>query len=181
MLHNLLTPSQRKRLRSEYRLRLATVTLVAMTCALVLGIVALLPTYTYLDSQLDAMLEEEMSYRNADGELATAARDTLRSTADVVTVLGDALRVEQATALIDAVQAVQPDGVFLTGYRYSVNTGDLTVEGVAAERRDLITYIENLEQHERFEDVPTPISNLAQNADLPFMLSFPVVPVGTDF
>jgi Tfp pilus assembly protein PilN len=137
------------------------------SCATITGILALVPTYTQLLTEIDSYEETEV----AEMQSTSTAREELRAAARTLFVYRTALdELEISDVLKDAL-TVMPEDVRVTGVAYARSGSTLTIAGLAGNRTALVTFSRSLESHERFSSVQLPISDLAKNTDLPFRIS----------
>jgi hypothetical protein len=181
MLHNLLQPEQRKGLVREYYARVAAVGAIVLSVALLIGMLALIPAYSYSRTMLEvqAVVPAQTSTSTATSSPDGAARTALREGTMLVTRLEQHLRDDTFTSYLTSALADRPPGVAVSGFAYDQAEHSLTVEGVAQDRDAFLTYAHNLESDTRFVGVPHPIEDLAKRTDLPFRLTFTVQSVST--
>lgn len=177
MLHNLLPPIEKKEIRIEYLVRLSTVVVLLLTGAVCAGLIALLPTYLKVQSDI-ATLEFDVGDSRSSATSSTgvggADQQLLSNVQKTLAVFDDTLRQGQVTEIIDTALSVRPDSVAVEGVAYNHESHVVTLEGVASSRDALVAYARALEDTPLFGRVPLSLSDLAKNADIRFQLAFSV-------
>ena len=173
MLQNLLSKYHKKRLKEEYYLRFSTVASLLLAVAVGIGVVALIPAYASVASDLRASkaeydLRKEME---RDNEQSVAE---VQKTKRILELLEAEYEKEKVTATIDDVFALRPEGITIVGFTYTRSANNATLEGVAATRDLVAPFARSLESGTRYTNVPVPISDLAQNTDVVFRLDMSV-------
>lgn len=173
MRHNLLPKDIKKKLRTEYYMRVLNVNLLLLSAILGLGTVALIPPYmkvTTERSALAALLEHETAQRAEEG--TTAPEDLLAGTKNTIVALREKLDHPLFTEIVTTTLSVRPEGIALVGLSFDRKNNAFVVEGIAATRDALVVYKDALEHVPGVHNVTSPISNLAKNTNLPFQISF---------
>ena len=169
MLQNLLPAMRKKEIRIEYYIRLSIVLLVFVNVVVLIGVVALFPSYMYVKSETEAVKEEYERYQaevSANKELV----EELVRHSYITTTLQEVLDEERFTDILNEVLLKRPEGVTVVGFSYSRTAHTMTLHGIAATRDLVAPFAQDLEESERFSSVPVPIADLAKNTDLPFQL-----------
>ncbi len=170
MFHNLLPNSRKKELKQDYYFRVASVTLFALSVAVVVGIVSLIPAYANIYEQLESGKTEFESRKNDNKDNKDLIKEANKN-AVVIDTLQNSLQKQKLTDLLNEVLVDVPDGINIVGFSYDRNAGTLVLEGFAKSRSLVAPYARSLEESPLFESVPVPISDLAKSSDLEFHLS----------
>ncbi|OGM28300.1 hypothetical protein A2801_02480 [Candidatus Woesebacteria bacterium RIFCSPHIGHO2_01_FULL_41_10] len=86
-------------------------------------------------------------------------------------------RIVPPQVVINKIAATKPPGVTISLYDLNMESGRVTIAGVAATRGDLIALKNALEQENDFDDIEVPISSLVNEANLDFQINLNYVPV----
>lgn len=176
---NLLPEYKKKMLRRTYLTRVAVVGLWLVASATALGAVTLLPTYLSTALDVDsleterAVLEEKLLDRG-EGE---SVLEVLTRDAEFAELLSEVGTVSKGSTYMDEVIKHRPENVYLTGVRFTRDTGaeaTLAVSGVADLREDLIEYSGTLEDLGLFSRVVLPLSDLTRRNDVEFSVTLVV-------
>ncbi len=175
MIHYTLLPENEvKILRKEYRLRLTIIFLFVLSLAVVVGILALLPSYIHSRSQL--LIASEQTKVLEKGRQERGADQIEKE-------------LVQAQALVDKIKEHE-DGMFFSNnikdifnlrtsgisiYSFDISRNESTttpitvvIGGRASTRESLVSFKESLESDKRFSKVELPISDLAKSKNISF-------------
>jgi len=172
---NLLPIEEKKKIHRKYIFRLLTVALGAIFVTAVIGIVTLLPSYFISDLEKRAAVEEIERIRGLNGDddqdnIASALKDAQQK----LEILSPESKKVSVRTIFDTAIAYKSKRINLTGLAFQKESdGELrfTVNGIADRREDLLGFTQKLEQDELFDDVELPVSHLAQDRDINFILT----------
>jgi Tfp pilus assembly protein PilN len=179
MLHNLLPPSDKKAIRTEYLMRLGTVAASLATAAVLAGGLTLVPIFFTTQFNLTD-LQSEMITDLPDTKQQTASVSTvddqqvLNNLTYTLTQFEDLLQEMRSTDVIRAAFDARTDAVVLSGVAFDTDTPVLRLEGTASTRDALVEYARTLEDSPFFGRVPLTISDLARSTDIRFNLTLPL-------
>jgi len=170
---NLIPPKGRVALKHEYILRVASVYGFLLAGVFLASTALMVPTYVLTSSQLtgardegDRMSETKKKFDEAFGEIEIAN-----------TVMGQ-LRTEsnsvEITKLIEEVVRIAPRGIGFTTFRAIRKEGVLTeieVQGTSESRIALASFKNELEASSQFKEALVPISDLARDTELTFVIT----------
>lgn len=171
---NLIPTSARKRIRTEYWVRVVSVWALTLAAALAVVAVLLLPPYVLVSSQERAY---EASAAIARGEVLEAdeAETALTAANEQSRRVITAAEQPRLLTVFAIIESLAPPAVELRQLRFNrTETGEIapvSVSGVAATRQALAGFRDALESHERIARVDLPISNLASDRDLTFSIT----------
>ena len=172
---NLLPQKQKAQLRRAYYLRLVTTFTLLANVALVVGGVLLIPSYVVSERAAEsaerylAAIEETVAVRERAG-----VSKTVRALDERLRILDTLAEQPKAVAALDAVLTKRTSGVRITGVGFIKEDGgatQLSIEGVASSRTTLLAFVDALRAAGTFGGVEVPVSQLAQEADIPFSLT----------
>jgi hypothetical protein len=170
---NLIPPKGHTALKHEYILRVASVYAFLLAGVLVAATTLMVPTYVLISTQLtgardegNRMAETKQKFDVAFGEIQEAN-----------TVMAQ-LRKESATvdisAVITEVVRVAPRGIVFTTFqatRAGTKLTEIQVQGTAENRVILASFKNALEASPLFSQAMVPISDLARDSELPFVVT----------
>ncbi|OGG47469.1 hypothetical protein A2671_00755 [Candidatus Kaiserbacteria bacterium RIFCSPHIGHO2_01_FULL_49_13] len=171
---NLLPEEEKRALEREYILRLSAVCLGMATGVVLIGIAGLMPAFLFLQEKrvaLETQVQAVDEYLKTQGTERVTAE--FRSISSKVAILDVLRKTIDTPEFIDGIIAARPSGVTLTGVVLSQSgaVGKITLEGFAARRTDLATFVETLQNTKHFTSVDFPISNLADSENLTFSIT----------
>lgn len=171
---NLIPPSAKTRIRTEYRVRALALWLFVLAAVAGIFAVALLPAQVLITAQSGDYFINNVEDTSSSTEVV--------STMQLLSAANEEARliVEQAVTptflpIADVVNvAASRDRVSITGLGFERVTGAIApvrVSGVAPDRTSLAAFRDALVADPRIEQVELPISNFAKNRDIEFTLS----------
>lgn len=170
---NLLPEQYIASLKRERIMRIAVVSVLTLTGALVVVGLLLLPSYFVARSNEVSRADEiavlqKVLEKREQGDAASEARQLRTELSAVQSYFGN----ESVIDVIADVQGALPPNVRLV----QIISGSETVQidGVAGTRDSLLAYRRSLEALPRFGNIPIEISTLAQQFDIAFSLKVPV-------
>lgn len=176
-LTNLLSFDRIRAFRRDYFLRLATLTVFALSVLIVVHGILLAPSYFYANEQAGlyrAHLAGIQEASERDGEASVAKRFT--------TLNGNAARALElvsapsASAVLRAVLALPRPGVAVTRFTFAApiapgEEGRVTVSGVASTRDALRSYHVALESLAFVSSAELPLGSYASERAIPFTIT----------
>ncbi|MFT7507785.1 MAG: hypothetical protein ACI92I_000953 [Acidimicrobiales bacterium] len=179
---NLIPPHAKKQVKTEYWVRVFSVwgLLAAIACLII--VLLLIPTYVLVRAELKvyeglyqtASIQND-SYGELEHEVGIANEIAVRlsSIKSQITVM----------ELIEVIEDAARGNVEITNIslvRTEGKIGSISVAGEAYSRETLSGFRNTLEDHEFFNSVKLPISNLAKDKDVPFNIEIITTDVITE-
>jgi hypothetical protein len=78
------------------------------------------------------------------------------------------------SSIVSRIAGVAPPGIKLTQLRYIQASSGFELRGNAAHRTDLVSYLSALDTISYVENIESPVSNLTQEEDISFQLTFTI-------
>jgi hypothetical protein len=176
---NLIPQTAKRTVAKEYWFRVISAWLFVFSFVLFIIACLLIPTYATITSQISAYEE------SAEAALAEMNRYTLSSATLIEASKQASLILKMSdrpnyTALIKKFEGMQNEGVSFTRIAIDVNEDGslrpITISGKADTRSSLATFRSTLLSDPTIEDVLLPISNLAQEKDITFLITINLKP-----
>jgi Tfp pilus assembly protein PilN len=173
-LTNLLPIDRLRALRQIYFLRLAVVSLVLGAGVIVVHGVLLMPSYLYLDSQVEerttALAGIEAQLERSEEKQVSARIASLTADATYLARLAD---LPKASTAVSAVTELPRPGIQLTGFSFAPAEGGatMTVSGVATTREALRAYERVLSGQTYITSATLPISAYAKDSNITFTIT----------
>lgn len=169
---NLIPPEGHKTLRNEYILRVGTIYSFLLSGVLLSATVLLVPTKVLLDTELSIMVSRTGSEKNDTTQYVDSDR-TIRDANVLIAQLSIPLDVVPISVIIGEIQRASVAGISFTSFQATRDVEDLstlTVQGVATSRGTLAAFKDALEREPHILSADVPISDLARETDLPFVI-----------
>jgi hypothetical protein len=175
-LTNLLPSETLKAFRRSYFLRLGTIALLLLTALAVIHALLMLPSYLYARAEVNA---ETTQLNRLTNSLATSeeqtAQNELNDLQSEATYLSQLSGKPTASAVIQALLAVQASGISISGFSFAAPippaTGTMQISGIAATREDLRSYDQALSSLPFVTSANLPISDYASDDNIPFTIT----------
>jgi len=170
---NLLPQEERKKLISEYKIRLSIVITTFVCLILFIAIVGLFPSYASKKTEMEELLNQKNAADQQNSVESLKQADTLVSSNKVlagylegrITSLRAASPV---TAVLKDIFSKKTSSINLIGIDISEKL--VTVKGVAATRAALIVFHNDLRKVPMFKNASLPISDIAKSTDANFSI-----------
>lgn len=174
-MRNLLSQEDKKILRREYKLRVATIAAIFMFFTVLAGIGELLPSYFILKSRESAakervdIIKESVAKRKKDVSSAV-----LFETKEKLELLAFDENNVSLKIIFETIINKKPSGVHINGIFYdkdqSVKENKILIKGEADNRESLLEFKKLLGTESKFTSVFLPISNLASDRNIKFSI-----------
>jgi type IV pilus assembly protein PilM len=170
-----LLPSKWVRKYLNKKLKLQILSLIIISSLFIwgsLGVSAFL--YFYLASQEKVLsADSAVSSVKLPDELSKKVEEINKSIKKMETITSASIYPQD---VLNPIFASRPVGVTLFEYKIDLETGKVTLIGIASDRASLLTFKENLEKNEDFSLVQIPVSSFEAEADLEFVANFIYLP-----
>ncbi len=170
---NLLSPKARKTLTREYWLRVLTVWGFLLSGLCIVLSLLLIPTYVLVHSQLVSLTEEDK--KNDEIEIKyKAAESKILEANSLIETLSKSISYVSMSTILNALNDARTPATQFKAISFERTIGvvdSVQLQGEARTRADLILLKSTLERSPFFENVTVPISDLARDVDLPFVIT----------
>lgn len=170
---NLIPPQGHSALHHEYILRVGALYGFLLGGVLVAGTVLMIPTYVLTGSQLEAVRSDNSENAEATQSFSRAS-DEIKTANAVMSQLKVNEESVAYSAIIEEIVRSAPSGITFNTFQIrpaEKESTDLTVQGLASTRNALATFKSALEVSPLFEKAEIPISDLARDTNLPFVVT----------
>jgi Tfp pilus assembly protein PilN len=173
---NILPENARRELKTAYYMRLAAFSLCALAAAVIAGGALLVPAYLLAKNEadaagrVDAALAQSLSIKEKEGPGKTLAVFT-----EELNLLNRYDYRALMPQLFSSVLAELGDGITLSkiSFTFSSDTeGKAALSGRSKTRSDLVAFVNALQKNPLFQGVSVPVSDLATETNLEFVLQF---------
>jgi Tfp pilus assembly protein PilN len=169
---NLLPDNQKKLLKQTYRMRRLVVwgsLLAGVTALAILLQVSIYFLLTIRQSALKSQLESAATTQ--EGKRLAEIQAEARAVASELKVVR-ANKPSTISTVAERLLAVAPAGVKIDLFSYEAEGKSGTIGGIASGRRELVSYVEALEQVEGVVKVEAPLSAVIGDANSSFTINF---------
>ncbi|HEY4503783.1 MAG TPA: hypothetical protein VJJ28_01585 [Candidatus Paceibacterota bacterium] len=174
--HTLLPDSEIRLLRREYRIRLLIIALFFISCATVIGILALFPAFmsSYLNRDEDMSYIKELEKNRQANGVMDKEKELIKSQNLAKRIIEDKDSVIYSE-IIQKIILRRTKNIQINSFELSYAVGTSTpveviIQGKAMTREALMTFKKGLEGDIAFSKVELPVSDLAKNKDISFAL-----------
>ena len=167
-----------KSLRWEYRRRLLITFLFFVSCAIIVGILSLIPSYILSETQsaqASKITADLQKSRQASG-MDQVEKDLAQSQAIINELKGNESKFSFFDSIQDVVKYHSPL-IAINSFNFSsdiisptTTISHIVIQGNAVTRDALIGLQKNLEQDNNFSKVELPISDFAKSSDIGFSI-----------
>jgi Tfp pilus assembly protein PilN len=172
-MHNLLSKQAKKEQKMEYIGRLLVLCFTLGTGVVLVGMVALVPTF--LSTRLEMRFEHEQKERlNAlllEAEAGEKPLEQLERGRHVLSLLNVQAGEDQYSTILREALDTRPGGISISSAAFNRADRTFTIQGLAENRDALVDFTRRLEASPRFARINLPISDLARSTDLTFRLT----------
>ena len=177
MRHTLIPFPDRKKLRHEYRIRVAIVLCFMLSVAGIIGSASLFPTFIRVQREdKDARVAADILKKNKDANGVTDIEKQLAEGNILLGVLASSLhRPMLSAAIADLVGTRQQITITSVAMSRSQSTttrsADVILQGKAPTRESLLSFKDRIEKGIPGSKVDLPISELSKSRDIQFSIT----------
>lgn len=174
-MFNDLPENLKNEFKKQYYIRLTIVTGLFIILVQVVSMFFIFPSWTLsvskkqeLTSSIDAFSSSTINNRSGSGALS------ISTTNQILHILNINFGYPHAIPLYNAVLLLKKPGVQLSKFSYSSKSDTdalMSIEGIASTREVLVTFVKDLKSSGSFTSVDLPVSNLAQDTHINFVIS----------
>lgn len=173
-MFKLVTETERKSIRREYRLRRFGVVLAALTVLSVVGVVGLSPSYILSNLRHTEALEQMRVLKNLEaGDEEAAFRGRLSEANKRLRLLSSRMETAKPSTFVEKVIGEKEESISLTTFSFRADSEskvELMIGGLASNRQALVAFRDRLGELEAFGEITLPISDLAKDRDINFQI-----------
>jgi hypothetical protein len=170
---NLIPPKAKKTATKEYWVRILSAWAFLLTAVAVIAALLLLPTYVLIKAQLSALDHDALQQNGSEQDFKTAEAAVRQANATAKELALSEVAIsshEVMQAISDAAtHAITLNAFHISRMDKTINS--VQIQGVAASREALAQFKTDLERSPLFDTATVPISDLAQDANLPFAIT----------
>lgn len=172
MIHYTLLPKHDiDVLKREYRIRVFTLLMFFISCAIVAGIVGLIPAYMYsYNQEKDSLKRLNQAQKSKESSGIYEVIKNLETAEKLVAKLKDDAQTVEISSILDKVllhgnELVNVSAFQMTLTKNASSSAEIVIQGKSKTRETLLIFKKNLEQDAMFYDIEMPISDLARTKE----------------
>lgn len=170
---NLIPPVGHATLKREYLLRVGSIYGFMLGGICIAGVALLIPTFVLVHSQLSTS-EQALPQMTEEAEEFRASELTIKETNVLILQLAKSKSDTSASVAIENIVALSSSYIEFKTFQLEKNNGvikDIVVQGNATSRTELAAFKNRIGESPFFKSAQIPISDLARESDLPFVLT----------
>lgn len=170
---NLIPPKGHTALKHEYLLRVAALYGFMLSGVLAAGTILMIPTYVLVSSQLSTVRPDDVQMEKTKKTYDEALKHIQGANTVMAQLRGGIPNIDMSK-IIEEIVRVAPSGVVFSTFqavRVGADLKTIDVQGEAATRKTLAALKNALEESPLFETANVPISDLARENKLPFVVT----------
>lgn len=170
---NLIPPAARRGVLREYWLRVGVVFLFLLGFAGVAVAALSTPAFVLIYTETKAVSGQYADVQEVQEELRQA-ETVIKQANELAGHLGEISTTTSFSVIISEINQLSGREIELSQYQFvrvGDEIGEISIGGVAVTRTALADFSAALEAHAWFEEANIPISNLAEDQDVPFTLT----------
>lgn len=172
-MFTLIPKDYRVKIIRSYRTRLALVCVILLIFAVLILIGFFLPTYVNVSSEYKTLVEQESTVNKS---IATKNNDDLSKTIKNLTTNINFINRPDKSSMDEILKIFdyENSNVKINKIDYKITTLEaytIVVSGIANNRKSLSDFAKDLEMEKSFKKVDLPISNLAKDSDISFVIT----------
>jgi hypothetical protein len=173
---NLLPEKQKFEVLREYHWRVAVVALWMVVVLLVVAIILLIPSIVLSQYQLDLSNNKIATPEKTATQSVSEVRQKIVYTKQLAGVLVKKESARTPSTIISMIVSYKTPALKMTGITIAPDMKTITIDGTSGDRAALVNFKANLKDDPMVESVDLPVSTLAQNIDIPFMIKVVLKP-----
>lgn len=173
---NLLPTVEKKKILSEYRLRLATMGIFVIAALVLASLVLLIPSYMLAVSKFNS-ISDQLALQEAKQDLTGQEKNIDAQVRDVnkkvsIFLTGGGADRLSPPDVITRVISMRGSSIKIQGFDYDAAGGQerLAISGVAADRDSLAQFFDTLKKDSAFTSVDLPVSSYVKSANISFSI-----------
>lgn len=172
---NLLPKEEKKKLVKDFYLRLTTVSFVAISCAILVLDILMIPSYIISLTEKNAIGQKLEIQKNTPAPLNEEGNSKIISELNNKIILIDEIRKDKffiSEKIINEIVIDKMPDIKLLSIVYSSNdlAKRVTINGIAPSRERLLFFRRALEDNTSFKKVDLPISNFIKGSNIQFTM-----------
>jgi hypothetical protein len=182
MIHYTLLPEiEIRRLKREYRTRLAISFLFFVSCAILVGVGSLIPAYIYSYSEEKTLIDKiAILQKSREESGADPLIKELKSDNEIIKIIKNNKETYALSKVVSQIIGHKPKGLTINSFNMvskpnATSSIALIIQGKSATREALIQLKNSLESDPLILNVDLPVSDLAKNKDIVYTIKLSII------
>ena len=174
---NLIPQLAKKKITTEYWLRVVTAWFWLWVISFVIASVLLFPVFIFTATQVGVYADSANAAEETVADHTAVSKELQKTNEQAVEIIKDA-KQDRAYDYVQLFSSFETDDVVLNEMRFAksgTSVEPIRLYGIASTRESLADFRERLLQHEAIEEVDLPISNLAKDSNINFDITVTMV------
>ncbi len=179
-MFNLLPDNLKRKVKSEYRLRLSSVVLVFTLFVQVSFLFFIFPAWLGSSyKEKEAITQKDLLDKSLlilDTKTVSSAITTLNMKLNVI---NSVLQYPKVLPLVNSLLAKITGQIYINGLTFestSAKTGTVAIRGISSNREALVVFVKKIQDSGLFKSVDLPISNFTKDKNIDFSVSMTIAP-----
>ncbi len=173
---NILPDEEKKKILTEYRLRLVVVVTFAVGALILANLVLLVPSYILSVAKYNSLSESLATQQSKQG--LTGQESSIDAQVLAINKQIKLLQQQNNTGVLSPSDMIlriierKGTGIKIQGFDYDVtgNIGSVVITGVAADRDSLAQFADTLKGDSAFSNIDLPVSSYVQKVNIDFSI-----------
>jgi Tfp pilus assembly protein PilN len=173
-MYKLLTEEEKIKIEGEYKSRRIVLMMLFLVALLLVGSIGLLPSYIIaVSKEQDANSSLAALNQSLSGKTAEDLDIWLKEINTKIKLFAPSQDTDRPYEAFKDIIALKTEGIKINTFSYAKNKTNIefTLEGLAADRRTLVDFQNNLNSSDKFTSASIPVADLAKDKNIPFNLT----------
>lgn len=171
---NIIPTEEKKKILTEYRIRLSIVSILAVVALILASLVLLAPSYLLTVSKYNstsAQLAYQASQQGPSGQQKEVDTQVRAVNKNISLFLGTGAQDRLSPPdVIEKIIGIKSSDIKLEEFSYDVNGGQerIVINGTAANRDELAAFVQALKKDQAYNSVELPVSSYVKSTNIDF-------------
>ncbi len=177
-MFNVLPENIKQKIKSEYKLRRATVVFSLILALEISSLVLLFPSWLVsFYKEKDALAEQSAIISSSLAMSTQGVASKITETNTTLYTIDGLLSYPRLYPIVSTVISKKNSGIHLTQFSFtptSATAASITLSGIASDRQTLVSFGKSLSDSGYFDTVDLPVSNLAADTNIDFSINLAI-------
>ena len=179
-MFNLIPESLKEKIKTEYRLRRLILVFIFALFIQATFLIFLYPSWLISSQKENEMVlqTEKMNQSQLTSNISSTT-NFIKSLNAKLSIMDSTFEYPQVVPIVNIILSKKTGSIHIDEFSYTTvsnATSTLTLGGVSNTRESLVSFVRDLKDSGKFKVVDLPISNLAKNKDISFLINLTVAP-----
>ena len=179
-MFNLIPESLKEKIKTEYRLRRLILVFIFTLFIQATFLIFLYPSWLISSQKENEMVlqTEKMNQSQLTSNISSTT-NFIKSLNAKLSIMDSTFEYPQVVPIVNIILSQKTGSIHIDEFSYTTisnATSTLTLNGISNTRESLVSFVRDLKNSGKFKVVDLPISNLAKNKDISFLINLTVAP-----